>query len=258
MIAAIVLELIAFALFSAIGFVFADRKDQPLFRRDLIDDAVYFLLGLLVYSKITGWIMASIHWPAGAALVGRWPLWLQAAVVLVVYDACQYALHRWFHGEALWRYHAVHHSAEEIDIFTSFRQHPVNFIVYAGAPTALLLLAGFSPAAFLALAPINFVMGALTHANLNWTWGPLRYVVASPMFHRWHHADLGTGRSCNYAPNFPIFDLMFGTFYMPKGERPKAYGFPDAPKGVHRQMLYPFVPDHQAAAPARDTLILNP
>jgi sterol desaturase/sphingolipid hydroxylase (fatty acid hydroxylase superfamily) len=233
-------ELAAFTLLGALAFVWPDRKDQPLIRRDLIDDAVYFLISVLIYGQVIGWIGAHTHWPASARVVGRWPLWLQALCVVIAYDAIQYALHRGFHGERLWRFHAVHHSAEEIDIFTSFRAHPVNFIVYAGVPTAILMLAGFSPAAFLMLAPFNFVMAALTHANLNWTYGPLRYVIASPMFHRWHHAIVEDSRSRNYAPNFPVWDLMFGTFHMPQGEKPVAYGFDGAPKHVLAQLAYPF------------------
>jgi sterol desaturase/sphingolipid hydroxylase (fatty acid hydroxylase superfamily) len=248
MLIAIAVELVAFTLFGALSFVFADRKTQALVRRDVLDDVIYFLLSVIVYSKVLGWISHASHWPASVALVARWPLWLQAIVVFIAYDALQYALHRWFHGRTLWPFHAVHHSAREIDILTSFRFHPVNFLIYTGVPTVALLLAGFSPAAFAVLAPINFLMGALTHANLNWTYGPFRYLVASPMFHRWHHADQGTGRSCNYAPNFPLFDLMFGTFHMPKGETPLAYGFEGAPERIDRQMLFPW--RRQPAAPA--------
>jgi sterol desaturase/sphingolipid hydroxylase (fatty acid hydroxylase superfamily) len=165
---------------------------------------------------------------------------VQIGVVVVAYDFLQYALHRWFHGDRMWRYHAVHHSAQEIDVMTGFRNHPVNFVVGVGGPTAVLLLLGFSPAAFAALAPFNFVMAALVHANLNWTYGPFRYVLSSPMFHRWHHAIVEGSLSRNYAPNFPIWDLMFGTFYMPVGEKPVAYGAPDVPDEFIKQLAYPF------------------
>jgi sterol desaturase/sphingolipid hydroxylase (fatty acid hydroxylase superfamily) len=230
----------AFTLFGALAFMFHDRADQPLIRRDLIIDGLYFLVGLLVYSRIVDWIFAHVHEPATARIIGRWPLWVQIGVVAVAYDFLQYALHRWFHGDRMWRYHAVHHSAQEIDVMTGFRNHPVNFVVGVGGPTAVLLLLGFSPAAFAALAPFNFVMAALVHANLNWTYGPFRYVLSSPMFHRWHHAIVEGSLSRNYAPNFPIWDLMFGTFYMPVGEKPVAYGAPDVPDEFIKQLAYPF------------------
>jgi sterol desaturase/sphingolipid hydroxylase (fatty acid hydroxylase superfamily) len=240
MLFSILLELAAFALFGALAFVFHDRKDQPLIRKDLVDDAIYFLISLLIYGQLVGWLYAHVQAPAPARFVGRWPLWAQAGAVLVLYDALQYGLHRAFHGNALWRYHAVHHSAEEIDILTSVRIHPVNFLAYVGLPTALLLLAGFPPSAFLVLAPINFAMSCLTHANLNWTYGPFRYVVASPMYHRWHHAIVEGSVARNFAPNFPLWDLMLGTFYMPKGERPVAYGAPGVPPHLAAQMAFPF------------------
>jgi sterol desaturase/sphingolipid hydroxylase (fatty acid hydroxylase superfamily) len=240
MLFSILLEIAAFALFGALAFVFHDRADQPLIRRDLIIDLIYFLVGLLAYSQIVNWIYAHVHAPAAVRMVSGWPLWVQVLVVLVVYDALQYAVHRWFHGDRMWRYHAVHHSAQEIDVMTGFRNHPVNFIVGVGGPTAALLLLGFSPAAFAALAPFNFIMSALVHANLNWTYGPFRYVLSSPMFHRWHHAIVEGSRSRNYAPNFPIWDLMFGTFHMPVGEKPIAYGAPEVPDRFIGQIAYPF------------------
>jgi len=240
MLQSILMEIAAFALFGALAFVFHDRDDQPLIRRDLIIDVLYFLVGILVYSRIVDWIFSHVHEPVMARIIGRWPLWLQIGVVVVAYDGMQYALHRWFHGNFFWRYHAVHHSAQEIDVMTGFRNHPVNFVVGVGVPSAALLLLGFSPAAFAALAPFNFLMAALVHANLNWTYGPFRYVLSSPMFHRWHHAIVEGSMSRNYAPNFPIWDLMFGTFHMPVGEKPVAYGAPEVPDEFIKQLAYPF------------------
>jgi sterol desaturase/sphingolipid hydroxylase (fatty acid hydroxylase superfamily) len=226
-------------LIELFSLVFFDKKDQPLIRRDAATDALFFLLGVLVYSRLTGFLMTHVYAPPVARMVSAWPLWVQALSLLVVYDFMQYWLHRLFHGDRLWSFHAVHHSAEEIDILTSFRTHPVNFVLYNGLPTAALLMAGFTPAAFAALVPFNYLMGCLTHANLRWSWGPFRTVLASPMFHRWHHADLGGARSCNYAPNLPLWDIVFGTFHMPKGETPAAYGTREVPGGFARQLIYP-------------------
>ena len=80
-----------------------------------------------------------------------------------------------------------------------------------------------------------FFSGAWTHANLDWTFGPLRYVIASPVFHRWHHSADAASRETNYAPMFPVWDLMFGTFHMPRQvaagalRRRRRAGRPDRP-----------------------------
>jgi sterol desaturase/sphingolipid hydroxylase (fatty acid hydroxylase superfamily) len=90
--------------------------------------------------------------------------------------------------------------------------------------------------------PFGVFMSAFVHANLNWTLGPFKYVLASPVFHRWHHTALDRGGSKNFAGTFPIFDLLFGTFYMPAKALPDDYGVPDPafPKGFAAQMVYPF------------------
>jgi sterol desaturase/sphingolipid hydroxylase (fatty acid hydroxylase superfamily) len=100
---------------------------------------------------------------------------------------------------------------------------------------------GFSANAFLIIGPFNLVMSSLVHANLNWTFGPFRYVLASPVFHRWHHVKDPAARDKNFAPTFPALDLMFGTFYMPKGVLPADYGVDGVPTNFVGQLAYPFV-----------------
>jgi sterol desaturase/sphingolipid hydroxylase (fatty acid hydroxylase superfamily) len=80
------------------------------------------------------------------------------------------------------------------------------------------------------------------HANLKWTLGPFRYVIAGPVFHRWHHTRAEQGGEKNFASTFPALDLIFGTFYMPKQTLPEAYGVADKafPPGFGAQMIYPF------------------
>jgi sterol desaturase/sphingolipid hydroxylase (fatty acid hydroxylase superfamily) len=83
-------------------------------------------------------------------------------------------------------------------------------------------LAGFVP--FLTLYAL------LLHANVSWTYGRLRYLIASPPLHRWHHGL------------FPFIDLAFGTFYMPPGRQPQRFGTSndDVPDGLLAQLAYPF------------------
>src|SRR5262249_57144412 len=119
-------------------------------------------------------------------------------------------------------------------------------------------LLGFSPAALLVLAPFNTVYSAMVHANLRWTFGPLRYVFASPVFHRWHHTTLAEGRDRNFAPTFPFLDLLFGTFYMPPGRLPEEFGSgaADFPEDFWGQFIHPFrrakppAPPHTRGGPA--------
>ena len=77
---------------------------------------------------------------------------------------------------------------------------------------------------------------------MSWAFGPFRYVLASPAFHRWHHTSEEEGLDRNFAGLFPWIDLLFGTFYMPEGRRPERFGLAheDVPEGLLAQLAYPF------------------
>ena len=89
------------------------------------------------------------------------------------------------------------------------------------------------------VGPFKIFHSAFVHANLNWTLGPFKYVIASPVFHRWHHTGLEVGGNTNFATTFPIWDILFGTFYMPKDRLPENYGAgdPTMPDGFVAQLL---------------------
>jgi sterol desaturase/sphingolipid hydroxylase (fatty acid hydroxylase superfamily) len=152
-----------------------------------------------------------------------------------------YWIHRGFHRPGMWPYHAVHHSSEELDWISASRFHPVNIFLGSVLTDVALLLAGISPKALVLLGPFTIAHSAFVHANLNWTLGPFKYVLAGPVFHRWHHTAAESGGEKNFASTFPVLDLMFGTFYMPKDKAPDSYGVSDPmPQTFGQQLLYPF------------------
>jgi len=54
------------------------------------------------------------------------PRWALVAVVLVLIDLANWTSHLYNHRvEAFWRFHALHHSQEELSVLTSFRAHPL-------------------------------------------------------------------------------------------------------------------------------------
>jgi sterol desaturase/sphingolipid hydroxylase (fatty acid hydroxylase superfamily) len=67
--------------------------------------------------------------------------------------------------------------------------------------------------------------------------------VATPVFHRWHHTSREKGGDTNFAGTFPLWDILFGTFRMPKGALPDQYGVDDQssfPREIIGQLAYPF------------------
>jgi sterol desaturase/sphingolipid hydroxylase (fatty acid hydroxylase superfamily) len=177
------------------------------------------------------------------------PLWQQGLAVLLIQDVLMYWIHRAFHTRPAWRFHAVHHSPTVLDWLSTARFHPVNSVLEFTLADVAVLLLGFSPQVLLVLAPFSIAYSAMVHANLGWTFGPLRHVLASPVFHRWHHTREQEGLNKNFAPTFPFLDVLFGTFYMPPGKRPERFGTGDAdfPEGFWGQLIHPYR-KHQPAA----------
>lgn len=182
---------------------------------------------------------------------GRGPLaqlgfWPQVALYLLGSDLVMYSTHRLFHSARLWRFHAVHHSSEHLEWTSASRFHPVDQILHGVLADIVMLLLGIPPEVLLWLMPFNVGTSALVHANLDWDFGPFRYVLVSPVYHRWHHTSAERGGSSNFAGTFPLFDLLFGTFHLPAGQRPDGYGVDDPrfPKGFIGQLRHPFAPAH--------------
>jgi sterol desaturase/sphingolipid hydroxylase (fatty acid hydroxylase superfamily) len=209
--------------------------------------ARYLRIGLLVIGAALLFGIASAEgliefYDNGHGVLAQLPLAVQVILFLAGSDFMNYWIHRAFHGPAMWRYHAVHHSSEHLDWLSAARFHPVNIFLGSVATDVALLLAGISPNVLIFLGPFTVAHSAFVHANLRWTLGPFRYVLAGPVFHRWHHTAAAEGGEKNYASTFPILDVLFGTFYMPQHKLPAVYGVADRsfPPSFGGQMVYPF------------------
>jgi sterol desaturase/sphingolipid hydroxylase (fatty acid hydroxylase superfamily) len=248
------------AAFAVLARIAPARPGQPLRRAGFRVDLIYWVFTPLATKTLTRAAVAAAV--AGLALlsgvpldrtaiaafassrsfVGSQPAWLQALEVLVLADLIGYGTHRLFHGRRLWRFHAVHHSSTELDWLSSVRVHPVNDVVAKVAHVVPLFLLGFRGAILAGYVPFVALYALFLHANVSWTFGPLRYVIASPAFHRWHHTSEEEGCDKNFAGFFPAIDLAFGTFYMPPGRAPERFGIArgDVPAGFLAQLAYPF------------------
>jgi sterol desaturase/sphingolipid hydroxylase (fatty acid hydroxylase superfamily) len=252
-VAVVVLTLV----FWVIEFFWPSLPAQRRFRRGVITDLAYWFFTPLV-SKTLGQFGVLVALVPTFLLLGReldraaiaegygpvlgLPVWLQAVLIIVVGDLIGYWTHRLFHGRRLWAFHAVHHSSKELDWLSSVRLHPINDLVSRVCQAVPFILLGFSPTVVAAYLPFLTFYSIFIHANVAWTFGPFRYVIATPLFHRWHHTKEDEAIDKNFAGLLPIWDMMFGTFYMPKGKVPTEFGVHDdsVPESFWGQMAHPF------------------
>jgi len=227
-------------IFTCLSFLSPCNPGQPWWRkREIFTDVTYWFvipvfarfarigltaLGAMYLLGIRDGNAIARYFENGHGPISTIPYWGQCAFYLVASDLMHYWAHRLFHRGGFWKYHAVHHSSDELEWISAARFHPFNQLADSILIDVILLLSGISPMIFLVIGPFNVFTSAMVHANLDWTFGPLRYVIASPVFHRWHHTLPAEGGERNFAGTFSLFDVMFGTFYMPEGQLPSRYG----------------------------------
>jgi sterol desaturase/sphingolipid hydroxylase (fatty acid hydroxylase superfamily) len=247
--------LIVALIFVQLELIFPLRSQQKILRKHWPNDLVNLLLnGVIIQFGLLlaiGAMMAAIRLsvpPAAVAWIRAQPLWLQLVEVLLVADLGFYAAHRAFHAiPFLWRFHAVHHSIEEMDWLAAYRVHPLDQILTKSASLLPVYALGFSNGAILLFALIYKWQSLAIHSNTRLGLGPFRWVLASPQFHHWHHANEPAARDKNFAGQLPFLDAIFGTLFLPPSS-PAKYGTDDpVPARYDQQLFYPLRPHSRIA-----------
>jgi sterol desaturase/sphingolipid hydroxylase (fatty acid hydroxylase superfamily) len=250
---------------SAIERLFPAIANKPFWRKDSSLDLTYWFFTALVSKTLTkaavfGAVVSvmfilgrhiSSHAANGFPPVSNQPTPLIILEVLFIGDFISYFMHRAFHRGRLWKFHAIHHSSTQLDWLSSVRLHPINEMLQKAVQIVPFVVLGFPLKVLAAYVPFLTIYALFVHANVNWSFGPLRYIIATPRFHRWHHTSEEQGLDKNFAGLFPIFDIVFGTFYMPEESTPKVFGVcgTDAiPTSLWQQIIYPFKKQTQLAS----------
>lgn len=243
------------AAFVLLEFLFPARTRQAIPKRSLVLNVTYWFVNPLFIQIVSKFAVCAVGlglcvalgWPADESILdgfgplAQQPLWLQALEILLIADFIDYWTHRWFHVSRAWRFHAIHHSPEQMNWLASARMHPVNDFITRLCQVVPVVLIGLSAKAALIVVPILVFFVIILHSNLNWNYGPFRWVLVSPLYHRWHHTTDPEGLDKNFAGIFPIWDLLFGTAHFPRRE-PERFGVNHnpLPETLWGQLTYPF------------------
>ena len=223
------------------------RRDQNILRKFWQLDFVYLLINVfpiaLGVNLIVAVVLLTSPYIVPAELrtwVGSTSLWLQVPAAILVSDIGFYTAHRLLHKvPALWKFHAVHHSIENLDWLAAHRVHPIDQICAKGASFIGVFALGFSDEAIAIYGLIYQWQSLLIHSNTTIDFGPLNWLIASPHFHHWHHADHPEAFDKNFAGQLSILDRIFGTAYTPDS-MPEKYGTSEpVPHTYPSQLAYP-------------------
>jgi sterol desaturase/sphingolipid hydroxylase (fatty acid hydroxylase superfamily) len=153
---------------------------------------------------------------------------------LLIGDFFYYWWHRFAHKPFLWQSHKLHHMDPHMDVLTNYRDSwgdtlsgsfiqslPV-VILFKLDPTEAVTAGGI----------LGVILGSYSyffHTNIRLQYRKATALIVGPQWHRIHHSRLPEHRDKNFAAMFPIWDVLFGTYYHPaRGEFP--------PTGVDGEM----------------------
>jgi len=228
--------------------VFPARMDWKPRRSDVVADALFmiFIQTLMPRVLVAGLTLAIAAWTHAHSpspwWPHQWPLLGQALLMVLAVDFMRYWLHRACHTfTPLWRLHEVHHSPDILYTLNVGRFHPLEKMLQFSLDTVPFVLIGVAPEVVAAYFLFYAVNGFFQHSNLRLQYGFLNYVVGSAETHRWHHARDPKVAYCNFGNTTIVWDLVFGTWYLPKN-RSLEIGIPDRdyPKDFWSQMFTSF------------------
>lgn len=151
-----------------------------------------------------------------------WQHWGGVALAVLLYDFCDYWLHRVSHESALfWAAHVVHHQSRRFNLSTALRQESAY---------ALSGWMFFLPLAVVGVPPVQFAIAGIVvlfyqfwiHTEHIGLLGPLDRWLSTPSNHRVHHSTNELYLDRNYGAILIVWDRLFGTFE-PESE-PCVYG----------------------------------
>lgn len=249
-------------VFVPLEWLFSLYEHRKVWRLNLRTDLIYvFLVGHIIHFGnlvVVVAILVAVDYAVPSSLhaaIQSQPLILQLVETMILADIFQYLAHRAFHAVPfLWRFHAVHHSSEQLHWLSAFRVHPVDQIATKAVSLLPVFVLGFSNETLAIYAVIQQFHAIFVHANVKLNLGPLNWVLVTPQFHHWHHARERSAHDKNFAAQFPLIDWIGGTMSVPEGKYPDGYGADGAPPtdNVIRQLVDPFIPERPAGPHAAD------
>jgi sterol desaturase/sphingolipid hydroxylase (fatty acid hydroxylase superfamily) len=144
------------------------------------------------------------------------PTALLVPAVLLARGFISFFTHRLMHRVPLfWRLHRVHHLDTALDVSSTVRFHPLEFLATLLASVALVALLGLTPWILALYELLDVGVTLFTHANVRLPArldAALRWLIVTPDVHRVHHSVHQPETDSNFGAVFPHWDYVFGTY----------------------------------------------
>lgn len=159
--------------------------------------------------------------------------------LFIIEDFTRFILHYFYHKKTwLWRFHAIHHSAEILTPITLYRIHWIEMLINSlrsliiiGSVSGLFMylfdnklntvdLLGATFFVFL----FNLAGANLRHSSVWLRFGKFERWFISPAQHQIHHSTKVHHKDKNFGVTLAIWDRWFGTLIYSQSEKVEQYG----------------------------------
>jgi sterol desaturase/sphingolipid hydroxylase (fatty acid hydroxylase superfamily) len=215
-----ILFFILLAVFTIMEFLIPKRKGSMLRKQRwsanyLITFLNVVLLSALPFSFMSASVYASEK-NIGMLNMYHLPFFVLMITTLLIRGFISFYTHFLMHKIPIfWRIHRVHHLDTELDVTTTVRFHPFEFVIGLVLGVPVILLFGLPLWGLLLYELLDAVVNLFSHSNIRL---PLKlekflhYIIVTPGMHRIHHSSYKEETDSNYGAVFPVWDIIFGTF----------------------------------------------
>ena len=241
-------------IITSLELKFPHRKEWLPDTSDIKNDLIFMGLVQIVLPKILSFFVVITllgYLTANEiSLTGYWPhqlpTYLQVILMLLSADFLRYWLHRAAHNwNPLWRLHEVHHSPHKLYWVNVGRFHPIEKALQFLFDALPFIILGVSEEVLALYFIFYAINGFFQHCNIELRLGFLNYLISGPELHRWHHSMVVKEGNKNYGNNLIIWDVLFGTRFLPKDREVNKLGLKNRqyPLDFVNQMRTPFIKD---------------
>jgi sterol desaturase/sphingolipid hydroxylase (fatty acid hydroxylase superfamily) len=189
--------------------------------------------GIILSTLGHGWIHLPTH--------GYW-YFVSLIILVVISDLYTYTFHRLQHAiPFLWAMHSFHHSANALTFVTGARHFWMERVLSSAILPIMPILFLVPPDMQLILSLIHFFPDTCAHLNVRFPMGRMITLLNSPQWHRIHHSAMPEHCDKNFASLLPLWDILFGTAWIPKPDEYPVTGFdPPVRVSVIDGVIWPF------------------
>jgi sterol desaturase/sphingolipid hydroxylase (fatty acid hydroxylase superfamily) len=223
--------------------------DPDLSHSDILADwkavGITLVLSALVEPFSAVCAVAIVNAAGGGFIHLRTDGWWYAVSLIgfvLVADLYRYGMHRLSHAvPVLWAMHSFHHSAEALTFVTGARHYWLERAIEGAFFPVLAILFKVPPDMVAVVGFIYFLPDGCAHLNVRFPLGRAITWLNSPQWHRIHHSTQPEHFNRNFASLLPLWDILFGTAWIPHGNEYPATGLvPGEKVGIVDSIIWPF------------------